>query len=268
MTAAGSPREGSVLLEVADRVATIRLDRPSSGNALDLETLRAMRAASGQLARMPDVRVVLVRSSGPVFCAGGDLRWMAAQSDRQAAVHALATELHAVLLALRALDAPVVTVVQGATAGAGVSLAASADIAIAGAGATFTMAYSRVGLSPDGGSSWLLPRLMGPQRAAELMLLNSTLDASEAARLGLVARVVPDEQLEAETDMLAQRLRRGPQAANAAVKRLIAASAGSSLAEQLELEASSISRLAVGPDGREGIESFLTARRPDFESTC
>jgi 2-(1,2-epoxy-1,2-dihydrophenyl)acetyl-CoA isomerase len=257
-----------VLLEVDDAVATVRLNRPENGNALDLETLQALRAAADQLARMTDVRAVLVRSGGPIFCAGGDLRWMAAQDDRRTAVHTLATELHGALLALRALEAPIITVVQGTTAGAGVSLAASADIALAAEAATFTMAYTKVGLSPDGGSTWLLPHLIGQQRAAALMLLNTRVDATEAARIGLVARVIPDERLDAEAALLADGLRNGSRAANAAIKRLIAASARSSLREQLELEAASIAELAVSPEGREGIESFLDGRGPDFRAMC
>jgi 2-(1,2-epoxy-1,2-dihydrophenyl)acetyl-CoA isomerase len=263
-----SPSVDPVLLEVAGAVATVRLNRPECGNALDLETLKALRVAADELARMDDVRAVLVRSGGPSFCAGGDLRWMAAQDDRRAAVRTLATELHGALLALRALDAPIITVIQGTTAGAGVSLAASADIALAAEAATFTMAYTRVGLSPDGGCTWLLPRLIGQQRAAELILLNTRVDATEAARIGLVARVIPDEQLDAEAARLAEGLRNGARAANAAVKRLIAASARSSLPEQLELEAASIAKLAASPEGREGIESFLDGRRPHFRAMC
>ena len=140
----------SVILDIDDGVATVGLNRPDRGNALDLPTLKAVHAAADHLGAMRDVRVVLLRSLGPIFCAGGDLRWMAAQDDQRLAVHALATELHAALLALRALDAPVVAVVQGTAAGAGVSLAISADIALAAESATFTMTYTNVGLSPDG----------------------------------------------------------------------------------------------------------------------
>lgn len=268
MTRSHSSPAAPILLKVDDAIATIRLNRPERGNALDLETLRALHTAADQLAQLSDVRAVLVRSDGPIFCAGGDLRWMAAQDDRRAAVHTLATALHGALLALRALAAPIVTVVQGTTAGAGVSLAASADIALAAETATFTMAYTKVGLSPDGGSTWLLPRLLGQQRAAALMLLNSRVDATEAARIGLVARVVPDDQLDAEAARLAEALRNGSRAAGAAVKRLLAASSGSSLPEQLDLEATSIADLAVSPEGREGIDSFLDGRRPDFRAMC
>jgi 2-(1,2-epoxy-1,2-dihydrophenyl)acetyl-CoA isomerase len=153
-------------LEIDDGIATVELNRPTRGDALDLATLRALRAAADQFAGTPGVRVVLLRSRGPIFCVGGDLRWMTEQRDQGTAVRTLATELHSALLALRAMDAPIITVVQGATAGAGVGLVASADIAIAAESATFVMAYANVGLTPDGGSTWLLPRLIGAQRAA------------------------------------------------------------------------------------------------------
>jgi 2-(1,2-epoxy-1,2-dihydrophenyl)acetyl-CoA isomerase len=174
-------------LEISDGIATVELNRPTHGSALDLATLRAPRAAADQLAGTPGVRVVLLRSRGPIFCVGGDLRWMTEQRDQGTAVHTLATELHGALLALRALDAPIITVVQGTTVGAGVGLVASADIALAAESTTFVMAYTKVGLSPDGGSTWPLPRLIGAQRAAALMLLNTQM--SSRGRAGRARRV-------------------------------------------------------------------------------
>jgi 2-(1,2-epoxy-1,2-dihydrophenyl)acetyl-CoA isomerase len=256
----------SVELEIDDGIATVTLNRPDVGNALDLPLMQTLRGVADQLAQTGGVRVVMLRANGSAFSVGGDLRWMTEQSDRLRAIHQLASELHGAMLAFRALDAPLVSVVHGTAAGAGVSLAAFTDIAVAGESATFLMAYTKVGLSPDGGSTWLLPRLIGRQRASAMILLNRQVTAREAADLGLVARVFGDDALAAEAMKIAETLRDGSLSAHRAVKLLMDASWTSSFAEQLDREASSISSLADGPEGREGIGAFLERRRPDFRS--
>lgn len=256
--------EQKVLLDVQVGVATLTLNRPDAGNALDLELVQTLRRHAESMDGRDDVRVVVLRAAGRMFCVGGDLGWMAEHEDREQALHTLATELHGGLLALRALDAPVLAVVHATAAGAGLSLAAGADIALAGESATFVMAYTKVGLSPDGGSTWLLPRLIGTRRAAELMLLNPQLSAADAQAAGLITRAVPDAELSAEADRVARALHDGSLAANGAVKRLLDGSGAATFADQLAVEARTISRLAAGPEGREGVDAFLARRPSDF----
>jgi 2-(1,2-epoxy-1,2-dihydrophenyl)acetyl-CoA isomerase len=255
---------GGVLLDVQDAVATLTLNRPDAGNALDLPLVQSLRAHAEALAARTDVRVVVLRAAGRMFCVGGDLGWMASHDDREAALRALAEELHAGLLVLRALDAPVVAVVHATAAGAGLSLAAGADLALAAESATFVTAYTKVGLSPDGGSTWLLPRLVGTRRAAELMLLNPKLSAAQAQEAGLITRAVPDADLDTAVADVVRTLRGGSLAANGAVKRLLDASATAAYEDQLALEAASIAKLSGGPEGREGVDAFLERRAADF----
>jgi 2-(1,2-epoxy-1,2-dihydrophenyl)acetyl-CoA isomerase len=258
------PDQEPVLLAVADGVATLTLNRPDAGNALDLPLMLRFRACVEDLAERTDVRVVVLRAAGRMFSVGGDLGWMAAHPDRQAALRRLADVLHAGLLVLRGLDAPVVAVVHGTAAGAGLSLAAGADIAIAADSARFTMAYTKVGLSPDGGSTWLLPRLIGTRRATELMLLNPTLTAAQAVEIGLITRAVPAEDLETEVATVVAALHAGSASANGAVKRLLDASGAATFEAQLMREAEAISELAAAPEGREGVGAFLERRPADF----
>ena len=254
--------EQPVALSVGDDgVARLRLDAPGSGNAIGPAMAAALRDRSAALRERGDVRVVVLEAAGRAFCVGGDVRHFAAAADPAAAVRALAGDFHAALLDLAALDAPVVTRVQGVAAGGGLSLALAGDIVIAGASATFTSAYTRIGLSPDGGQSWLLPRLVGVRRAAELMLTNRRVDAAEAARIGLVTEAVPDEELDARVDATAAA------PAQAAVRRLLLASATAPFAEHLETEADSIARLAATPEGREGVAAFVAKRPPDFRAS-
>ncbi|MCU0258208.1 MAG: enoyl-CoA hydratase-related protein [Solirubrobacteraceae bacterium] len=253
-----------VLSDVAGGVARLTLNRPQAGNALDPELAAALADAAEGLHGRDDVRVVLLGAAGPMFCVGGDLGFMAQAPDPGAAVHALATDFHRAIEALAALPAPVVTVVRGVAAGGGLGLITVADLVLAGSSARFTMAYTAAGLSPDGGTTFFLPRLVGLRRAAELALLNERLSADAAREIGLVSRVVADDDLEAEADALAARLAAGPADAYAAVKRLLRASGAATLGEQLAAEADAIAANAGSPDGREGVAAFLEKRAPAF----
>lgn len=162
------------------------------------------------------------------------------------------------------MDAVVVCAVNGIAAGAGLSLAASADIVLAAETASFTMAYTQVALSPDGSASYYLPRLIGLRRTQELMLTNRTLTAREAQDWGLVAETAPDELLSARVSELADHFAASPSQANATVKKLLLASFGNGLEEQMELEGQLIARNAAAPDGHEGVEAFLVKRHPRY----
>ncbi|WP_060892825.1 enoyl-CoA hydratase/isomerase family protein, partial [Streptomyces europaeiscabiei] len=180
-----------------DGVVEVRLDDPRRGNALDLATAEALRDTTAQVAADPG-GAVLLRATGGTFCVGGDLRAFAGLGDGTSAyVHAVATAAHAAIRALHALPVPVVTAVRGAAAGGGVGLALVGDIALAARSARFRLAYTDVGLTPDCGASWFLPRLVGPRQAADLILTNRVLTGDDAERWGLVSRTVEDGELDA-----------------------------------------------------------------------
>jgi 2-(1,2-epoxy-1,2-dihydrophenyl)acetyl-CoA isomerase len=253
----------SVEIDVRDRIARITLNRPEAGNALNLELATELRKAAEGL-EGSDVGAVILSGAGKAFCVGGDLDYMRDADEVGDAVLRLATQFHGGLEALAALDAPVISAVRGAAAGGGMSLAIAGDIVLAAESARFTMAYTAIGFSPDGGSSWTLPRLVGRRKAAELMLLNERLDAAAARDLGLVTRVVADDALDDEADALARRLAGGPTRAYGATKRLLRESATRGFAEQMAEESRSIAALAAAPDGREGVAAFLEKRAPTF----
>ena len=172
--------------------------------------------------------------------------------------------MHAGIQALAELDAPVISVVRGAAAGGGMSIAIAADLVLAAESAHFTVAYTAIGFSMDGGASWTLPRIVGHRSAMELALLNERLTAARAQELGLVTRVVPDDDLDAEAEQLARRLANGAIGAHGAIKRLLRFSSTSPFSQQLEDEARTIAGLSAAPDGREGVLAFLDKRAPHF----
>lgn len=253
-----------ISLTVTDGVADLRLDAPDTGNAIDPPWAEAFRDAARSLRDREDVRVVRLSAAGKMFCVGGDLGFFAGAEDRYAALHGLAEDVHAGVIALAALDAPVVARVHGAAAGAGMSLVCAADIAIGSPAASFTVAYTAVGLSPDGGASWLLPRLVGLRRATDLMLTNRRVKAEEALAIGLLTELVPEDELDARVDAVVARLAAGPTASYGAVKRLLRSSATAELEPQLDAEADSIATLAASATGIEGVAAFLEKRRPEY----
>ena len=254
-------RDGRVteMLAVDDGVA--RLDLTGT---VDMDWCRRLRGAVSALRSHPDVRVVLLCSRGPVFSLGGDLRWMQRQADPAVAIEAIARLAHEAMLELDGLDAPTVARVHGAAAGIGVSLVLAADIAIAARSASFTLGYTAVGFSPDGGATWRLPRLVGWRRASELILTNRIVDADEAARIGLVTTCVEDVDLDAHVEDMLRRIGSGPTLAYGISRRLLADAATRTLDEHLDDEATSIAQLVASPTGQEGIDAFLTRRPPRF----
>lgn len=254
-----------VTLEIRDRVARITFNRPEAGNALNPILIHAFRDAAESLDERDDVGAVILTGAGKNFSVGGDLQFFHDAGDDVAdAVYGLATTMHAAIEALVLLDAPVISVVRGAAAGGGMSIAIATDLVLAAESAHFTVAYTAIGYSLDGGSSWTLPRIVGHRRAMELALLSERLTAQRAYELGLVTRVIGDDQLDAEADQLAQRLAHGAIGAHGAVKRLLRWSSTNSFSKQLEDEAHTIAGLAAAPDGREGVLAFLDKRAPHF----
>lgn len=252
-------------LEVAGGVAQLTLHRPDDANALNLQMAQEFLGAALHCASSPDVRVVRIGASGKMFCAGGDVKAFAAMGDDlPAGMKELTTYLHTGISTLARARAPVVTVVQGAAAGAGMSLAAAGDLVLAGESAKFTMAYTGIGVSPDGSSSYFLPRLIGLRRTQELMLTNRRLSAAEARDWGLVTEVVPDGELDERAAALVGTLAQGPTNAYGSVKRLLCESFTSTLETQMDLESRVFVENCRTEDGREGIQSFVEKRKPSF----
>lgn len=255
----------NLLFDLSDHVARITLNRPDAANGIDIALGRDLMRVAIRCDEDPDVRAVLLTGAGKMFCAGGDLKSFATfGDDLPAALKELTTYLHAATSRLARMDAPLVVAVNGAAAGAGMSLAVAGDLVVAAASAKFTMAYTAAGLSPDGSSSYYLPRLIGLRRTQELMFTNRRLSADEALEWGLVNRVVPDEALLDESGKLAAQLAQGPTRAHGTLKTLLDSSFSGTLETQMELEARGIAAMASTPDGREGIRAFLEKRRATF----
>lgn len=256
----------TVRYAVQDGVASIILNRPQVLNALDAGMIGRLKEACEQAECDEAVRVIVLSGTGPAFLAGGDVAMFHASLPRMPEmVVELAGALHRAVLALRRASKPVVASVHGAVAGAGVSLVTAADFVMAAADTQFTLAYSRIGASPDGGATWFLPRLVGYQKALELMLLSEPVDAGTMHALGVVNRVVPAAELEHETRCVAARLASGPTLAYAATKRLANQAFNNSLAAQLDEEARAFARCAASRDFAEGVTAFVEKRKPVFK---
>ncbi len=255
----------TLLFEVRDHVATITINRPEAANSINAEAAHDFMHAILRCDDDPDIRAVVITGAGRMFCAGGDLKSFAAQGERLPYhLKEITTYFHAAIARMARMDAPVIAAVNGAAAGAGMSLAMACDLVLAAESARFTMAYTRAGLTPDGSGTYFLPRLVGLKRALELCLTNRTLTAHEALAWGIVTRVVPDADLLAEAQALAAQLAAGPTRAFGATKRLLQDSWNTPLETQLEHETQTIAAMARTADGREGVDAFLTKRVPTF----
>ena len=244
-------------------VTSIVLDRPRAANGMN-DVLTRELAVAATLCDDAATKVVTITGEGRFFCAGGDLKAVAAAPSAGAFVKGMADDLHRALSTFARMDAVVITAINGVAAGAGFSLAVMGDLVLSSDAAQFTMAYTKAGLSPDGSSSYYLPRLIGIRRTQELMLTNRPLSATEALDWGLVTEVVPAEQLPARTVALAQEVAATARSSNSAVKKLLLATYRTGIEEQMELEGRLIAECAESADGREGVAAFLGKRKPEF----
>jgi 2-(1,2-epoxy-1,2-dihydrophenyl)acetyl-CoA isomerase len=244
-------------------ITSIVLNRPDAANGMNDAMTRELSIAAA-LCDTEATKVVTLTGAGRFFCAGGDLKAMAAAPEAGTFVKGIADDLHRALSTFARMDAVLIIAVNGTAAGAGFSLAATGDLVLSADSAKFTMAYTRAGLSPDGSSSYYLPRLIGIRRTQELMLTNRTLSAAEALDWGLVTEVVPEAELAARTDELAKAMAGSARPSNSAVKKLLLATYRSGIEEQMELEGRLIAECARSADGAEGIAAFLAKRKPEF----
>ncbi|MGA3311303.1 MAG: enoyl-CoA hydratase-related protein [Xanthobacteraceae bacterium] len=256
----------AILLDFSDGVATLRLNRPDHGNAINPDMAADLAEAATQISERPDVRAVLIIGSGKNFTVGGDLA-VFAETAREQLPHQLRRMIdsyHLAIERLTGIDAPVVAAVRGGAGGGGLGLLYAADIVIAADDARFALGYGALGLTADGGNTWFLPRMVGMRLAQQLFLLNRRLTAQEALEFGLVSRLAPNDAVEAEAVALAAALASGPTRAFGAVRRMLRRSFESSLSDQLEAEKESIIAASRSDDAHEGIAAFIAKRRPQF----
>ena len=257
----------TVQTERRGAVMTIRLDRPESMNAVNLELGNDLLAALKAAASDDGVRAVLLTGNGRAFSSGADLRsgFEPTESGHPNVQKALLERFHPIILTLRQMPKPVVAAVNGAEAGIGCSFALACDLIIAGESAYFLLAFVNIGLVPDGGSSFLIPERVGFARAAEMAMLGERIPAAKAAEWGLINRVVSDETLMEDAAGLADRLAKGPTRSYAGTKRQLNAWQFARIEAQLELEAGLQQELAQSRDFIEGVAAFVEKREPRFE---
>jgi 2-(1,2-epoxy-1,2-dihydrophenyl)acetyl-CoA isomerase len=251
-------REGSILRLV--------LDQPQSGNCVSLAMARALMMAAIECDEDDSIRCVLLTGRGRMFCVGGDIgEFAAAGTSIGPYLKEITTYLHAAIIRFHHMPKPMVVAVNGAAAGAGFSLAMLGDIVLAGTDARFVAAYGALGYTPDGGLSWMLPRLVGMRRAQEILLTNRPVTADMAVEIGLATRLVPAAELQDAAMRQATELAAAATGAIGRMRHLLDQSHDKSLETQLESEARAIALSARSEHGREGVSAFLARRRPDFK---
>ena len=253
----------TLIVETEGAIATLTLNRPQARNALDLVMRREVIGALDDIENDPSARVVILTGAGGHFCAGGDVKSMqpgSTAADGRARVEAL----NRLVMRLVEFPRPVIAMVDGFAVGAGCNLALCCDVIVASDRAKFGEVFAKIGLVPDGGGSWLLPRLVGLARAKELIFTADIFDAAEAARIGLVNRVVPAAELTAVTRALAARIAQGPTKVQAMAKHMLNRAASSDLRSALDVEAFSQAIATTGTEHREGLAAFFEKRPPKF----
>ncbi len=258
-----------MLVEVerpAPAVARVLLNRPEARNAIDVAMARALREALDDVSADDGVRAVVLAGAGPTFSAGGDIRAMAeaGSAGREALLRDVTRHYHAAVAAIAAMQKPVVAAVRGGAGGGGLSLMLACDLAIVDESAKLALGFNAIGLTPDGGATFHLPRLVGWRRAIALTFLNEVFDGRRAVELGLATRAVPAAEVDEAALSLATQLAQGPTRAFARTKELFRTSPSRTLAEALALESETIATGSAEADGGEGIDAFVEKRPPRF----
>ena len=250
-----------------DAVALVTLNRPEALNALNVAMGRELRAAFGE-ARERGARAIVLTGTGRAFCAGGDLREMRQMAEKDGRVEAFFDEplhiIHDCIRLIRETPVPVIAAVNGVATGGGCNFALACDLVLAAASAQFNQAFIKIGLTPDCGGTFILPRLVGWKRATELLMTGDMVSAERAAEMGMINRVVPDEELMTEAMSLATRLALAPTAALARIKSLLERSATNDYNAQLDLEHEAQLQSGQTKDFREGVAAFIEKRPPRF----
>jgi 2-(1,2-epoxy-1,2-dihydrophenyl)acetyl-CoA isomerase len=250
---------------ITDSVAHIRLHRPAAANSFTKTMAIEFKQAAHRCATDSAIRAVLISGAGRIFCAGGDLKAFLEAGDRMPEyANALMTELHEAISTLVRMNPPVIAAIHGSAAGAGMSLACAADIVIAADNARFTMGYTKAALTPDGSSTYHLPRIIGVRRTIELILTNRVLNAHEALDWGIVTSVVQEDELMDEAHRIASALSSGPTLVYGESKRLVHIGLRESLETQMENERRSFVNICMSQDSQEGRAAFTEKRPPEF----
>ena len=254
----------TLIVERTGAIATLTLNRPDARNALDMVMRQEMLGALDELEADASVRVLILTGRGEHFCAGGDVKSMRERRQTAAEGRARVQLLNRMVQRLVDFPRPTIAMVDGYAVGAGTNLALCCDLVIASERARFGELFNKLGLAPDGGGTWLLPRLVGLARAKELIFTGDVFDAAEAARIGLVNRVVPVAELPVVTRALAEKIASGPPAVQRMAKHMLNRAASSDLAAALDLEAYSQGLAIAAEDHQEGLAAFFDKRAPKF----
>ncbi|GLP94863.1 enoyl-CoA hydratase/isomerase family protein [Paraferrimonas sedimenticola] len=256
----------TILLECEGSLAKLHLNRPDAANGMSGQMLQELADATTWLRQQEQIKLVVISASGRFFCAGGDINYLLSiDGDIAPAVEAQVALLNLTMVNLAEMDALVLCAVNGVASGAGFSLAVAADMVIATRAAKFTMAYSNIGFSPDGGASYYLPRLVGMRKAQELIYTSRLLSADEAHDWGLINQVVDDQDFEGEVTLLTHKLLSYSKTGQARAKGLLRATDNNSLQQQLAIEARDIGLSVASQDGQEGMNAFMQKRQPQFK---
>jgi 2-(1,2-epoxy-1,2-dihydrophenyl)acetyl-CoA isomerase len=254
-----------VLVSLASGVLRVTLNRPDKLNAFNAELHAALAAAMSRAETEPAVRCVLITGAGRGFCAGADLTGRDLKADKNVDLgETLDRNYNPLVRRMRALEKPIVCAVNGVAAGAGANFALACDIVFAASSASFIQAFVKIGLVPDCGGSYFLPRLAGMQRAMALAMTGDRLSAEDAERFGIIWKMVDDDKLMAEATKLAEHLAAGPTRSLGLIKKAMYSSANNDLAAQLDLERDLQREIGKGSDYREGVAAFLEKRKPAF----
>lgn len=261
----------NINVEVSNSIGTVTINRPESLNSLDIDTARSFKVALQIVAMDAAVRAILIRSEGGYFMAGGDVDYMnkvakdQSISNKRKAIQQMIDEVNLLIRAIRNAPKPVVACVQGGAAGVGISILSACDFAIGSQDGIFSMAYSNLGTTPDGGASYTLPKLVGLKRANELLMLSERFNAEQALQMGLLNKIVPTESLTEKTQAYLSKITSGPTHAYGNIKKLVNASQTNSLDEQLEMETRFFIDCAETNDFIEGVSAFNSKRKPNFK---
>ncbi len=254
----------TIILERRNGIGTLTLNRPEKLNAMNRKMTEELESAVVEVAKDRDVRVLVITGAGRGFCSGADVGDMA-QAATSVESRYWTQTAHKVILALADLEKPVIAKMNGVAVGIGCSLALSADIIIASENAKLSLIFARIGLIPDGGSLFHLPRLVGPAKAKELVFTAKMVDAKEAERIGLINRAVPADELDSEVETLAKQLAEGPTVAFGISKKIINKGLGMDLSSVLECEAFGQTIAGTTEDAQEGVIAFLEKRKAEFK---